>query len=90
MQHPGRLESLSRLPGAAVEEIMEWVPIVLISFKLVVLGTAMVFSIKSHHDKQKEEQEEERARQARASAIQLGKVQQPVEASPRARESGLG
>ena len=46
-----------------IEEIMDWVPIVLISFKLVVLGAAMFFSIKSHHDKEKEEQEQERERQ---------------------------
>ena len=73
---------------------MAWVPIVLISFKLLVLGTAMFFSIKSHHDKQKEEQEEERERQARASgtgsAIQLGQVQQHVEALQCARESLRG
>jgi hypothetical protein len=37
---------------------MDWIPIVLITIKLLVLGTAMFFSIKSHHDKQKEEQEE--------------------------------
>ena len=46
---------------------MDWIPIVLITFKLLVIGAALFFSIKSHHDKEKEEQEEERQRQARAS-----------------------
>jgi len=48
-----------------IEEIMDWIPIVFIAFKLLVLGTAMFFSIKSHHAKQKEEEEEERERQNR-------------------------
>ena len=41
---------------------MDWVPIVLGLFKLVVLGTAMFFAIKSHYDeakKRKREQETE-------------------------------
>jgi len=77
-----------------LEEIMDWIPIVFIAFKLSVLGAAMFFSIKSHRDKQKEEQEEERQRQARAartgSAIQIGQVQQHVASSQCARRSGLG
>lgn len=44
---------------------MDWIPIVLISFKLLVLGAAMFFSIRSHYHKQKEEEEEERQRQKR-------------------------
>ena len=47
---------------------MDWFPIVFIAFKLVIIGTAMFFSIKSHREKEKEEQEEERARQERISA----------------------
>ena len=47
---------------------MDWIPIVFIAFKFLVLGTAMFFSIKSHRDKQREEQEEERARQDRIDA----------------------
>ena len=77
-----------------IEKIMDWIPVVFIAFKLLVLGTAMFFSIKSHHDKQKEEQEEERQRQARASAtggvIQLEQVRQRVEASRCARLGGPG
>ena len=67
MLHPTRLEPLSKLLMQRIEEIMDWVPIVFISFKLLVLVTVVFFSIKSHHDKQKEEQEEEMERQARAS-----------------------
>ena len=65
MEHPTRLETLSKLPTQHIEEIMDWVPIVFITFKLLVLGTVVFFSIKSHHDKEKEEQEEERERQNR-------------------------
>ena len=41
------------------EEIMgwEWVPIFLITFKLLALGTCMCLGIKSHHDGQKQEKE---------------------------------
>ncbi len=42
---------------------MDWFPLVFITFKLLVLGTALFFSIKTHRDKAKEEQEEERERQ---------------------------
>ena len=94
MRHPNRLEPLSKLLMQRIEEIMDWVPIVFITFKLLVLGTVVFFSIKSHHDKEKEELEEERQRQARASGtgtvIQLGQVQQHVEASRCARQSGPG
>lgn len=38
---------------------MNWIPIVFITFKLLVLGTVAFFCIKSHHDKEKEEQAEE-------------------------------
>ena len=46
---------------------MEWVPIVLITFKVLVLGTVIFFSIKSHYDGEKQEQEEERERQERTN-----------------------
>jgi large-conductance mechanosensitive channel len=73
---------------------MDWIPVVFIAFKFLVIGTALFFSIKSHRDKQMEEQEEERQRQARASgagsASQLGQGQQHVEASQCARETGPG
>ncbi len=94
MQHPTRFEPLSKLLMQRIEEIMDWVPIVFIAFKLLVLGTVVFFSIKSHHDKEKEEQEEERERQTRASgigsAIQLRQVEQHVEAAQCARQNGPG
>ena len=37
---------------------MEWVPIVFITFKVLVFGTCMFFAIKWHHDKAKKEKEE--------------------------------
>ena len=51
-----------------IEEIMEWIPVFFIAFKLVVLGTAAFFAINSHREGAKQEQREERERQARASA----------------------
>ncbi len=65
MPLPIRLEPLSKLLMQRIEEIMEWVPIFFIAFKFLVLGTAMFFAIKSHHDREKQEQEEERERQKR-------------------------
>ena len=34
---------------------MEWIPIVLVTFKVLVLGTGMFFAIKWHHDQAKNE-----------------------------------
>ncbi|MFZ6863064.1 hypothetical protein ACO0K7_10535 [Undibacterium sp. Ji67W] len=34
--------------------IMNWVPIVFVTFKLLVLGTGMFFAIKWHYDQEKE------------------------------------
>ena len=68
MPHRIQLERLARLLTQRIEEIMDWIPVVFIAFKLLVLGTAMFFSIKSHRDKQKEEQEEERERRNRINA----------------------
>jgi uncharacterized membrane protein len=65
MPNPIRPEPLSKLLMQRIEEIMEWVPVFFIAFKLLVLGTAMFFAIKSHHDGEKQEQEEERERQNR-------------------------
>ncbi|MBB3294845.1 hypothetical protein FHT39_003525 [Mitsuaria sp. BK045] len=33
--------------------MMEWIPIVLVTFKLLVFGTGMFFAIKWHYDKEK-------------------------------------
>ena len=51
-----------------IEEIMDWIPICFIAFKLTVLGTAIFLSIKSHYDGEKQEQEEERERQNSANS----------------------
>ena len=67
MPHPIRLEPSSQLPMQRIEEIMKWVPIFFIAFKVLVLGPAMFFAIKSHHDGQKQEEEEERQRQNRTN-----------------------
>ncbi len=34
-------------------QMMEWIPIGLVAFKLVVFGTGMFFAIKWHYDKEK-------------------------------------
>jgi hypothetical protein len=36
---------------------MEWIPIVFVTFKVLVLGTGMFFAIKWHYDQGKKEQE---------------------------------
>lgn len=33
--------------------MMEWIPIILVTFKILVLGTGMFFAIKWHYDKAK-------------------------------------
>ena len=46
---------------------MEWIPIVLVTFKVLVFGTGMFFAIKWHHDqakKDKLEREKEKMAQA--------------------------
>jgi hypothetical protein len=35
--------------------MMEWIPIVLVTFKVLVLGTGMFFAIKWHYDQGKKE-----------------------------------
>ncbi|TCS34778.1 hypothetical protein EDC30_112111 [Paucimonas lemoignei] len=35
---------------------MDWVPIVFVTFKVLVFGTGMFFAIKWHYDKEKEEE----------------------------------
>jgi len=68
MQHPTRLEPLSKLPIQRIEEIMDWVIAFFVAFKLIVLGTAMFFAIKSHYDGEKQEREEETERQNKINA----------------------
>lgn len=43
---------------------MEWVPIVFVTFKFLVLGTGMFFAIKWHYDQGKKEKDREKERRA--------------------------
>ena len=65
MTYSIRLEPLSKLLMQRIEEIMAWIPVFFISFKLLVLGTAGFFAVKSHYDGEKQEQAEEKERQNR-------------------------
>jgi len=37
--------------------MMDWIPIVFVTFKVLVFGTGMFFAIKWHYDREKEERE---------------------------------
>ena len=52
--------------------MMDWVPIVLVTFKVLVLGTGMFFAIKWHYDQGKKHKEREKEK--RAVLIAGGKV----------------
>jgi uncharacterized protein YqhQ len=43
---------------------MEWIPIVLVTFKVLVLGTGMFFAIKWHYDQGKKEKDKEKEKRA--------------------------
>ena len=51
---------------------MEWIPIVFVTFKVLVLGTGMFFAIKWHYDQGKKGKKKER--EMRAVLIASGKV----------------
>jgi hypothetical protein len=44
--------------------MMDWIPIVFVTFKVLVLGTGMFFAIKWHYDQGKKEKETEKERRA--------------------------
>jgi len=69
---------------------MDWVPIVFITFKFVVIGTALYFSIKTHRDNAKKEREEERERQERARQAHGAHAQaaRAAEAAPGTSQAG--
>jgi hypothetical protein len=48
--------------------MMEWTPIVFVTFKVLVLGTGMFFAIKWHYDQGKKEKEMENRAMLRAGA----------------------
>jgi heme/copper-type cytochrome/quinol oxidase subunit 2 len=43
---------------------MEWIPIVLVTFKVLVLGTGMFFAVKWHYDQGAKEQDREKEKRA--------------------------
>ena len=47
---------------------MDWIPIVLVTFKVLVLGTGMFFAIKWHYDQRTKDKERERDLRAVLSA----------------------
>jgi uncharacterized protein YqhQ len=44
--------------------MMDWIPVVLVTFKALVLGTGMFFAIKWHYDQGKKEKEKEQEKRA--------------------------
>lgn len=52
--------------------MMDWIPIALVTFKVLVLGTGMFFAIKWHYDQGKKEKETEKEKRAVLRAV--GKV----------------
>ena len=44
--------------------MMDWIPIVLVTFKALVLGTGMFFAIKWHYDQGKKEKEKKKEMRA--------------------------
>lgn len=58
-----------------VHKIMDWFPIVAVTFKVLVLGIGMFFAIKWHYDQGKKEQKEQgKAMEKRAVLGAAGKV----------------
>ncbi|WP_395826828.1 hypothetical protein [Collimonas sp.] len=56
--------------------MMDWIPIVFVTFKVLVLGTGMFFAIKWHYDqgKKEKEQKNEQRNEKRAVLHAGGKV----------------
>ncbi|NTJ42027.1 hypothetical protein G6L28_05345 [Agrobacterium larrymoorei] len=48
-------------------EWVEWFPIVMLPFKIIVVGVGMYYSIKWHHDQDKKKREEEEQRNRKAA-----------------------
>jgi hypothetical protein len=44
--------------------MMDWIPILFVTFKILVLGTGMFFAIKWHYDQGKKEKEKEKEMRA--------------------------
>lgn len=48
--------------------MMEWIPVVFVTFKVLVLGTGMFFAVKWHYDEGKKQNKMEKRALLRASA----------------------
>ena len=53
---------------------MDWIPIVLVTFKVLVLGTGMFYAIKWHYDQGKKEKQIEKQEEMRAVLRASGKA----------------
>jgi hypothetical protein len=47
-----------------LRKTMEWIPIVLVTFKVLVLGTGMFYAIKWHYDQGRKEKERHKEKRA--------------------------
>ncbi len=47
-----------------IRKTMEWIPIVLVTFKVLVLGTGMFYAIKWHYDQGRKEKERHKEKRA--------------------------
>jgi hypothetical protein len=47
-----------------IRKIMEWIPVVFVTFKALVLGTGMFFAIKWHYDQGKKDKDKGQERRA--------------------------
>ncbi len=63
VQRMARLQVCSQPLFVNWNNKMDWVPIVLVIFKLGVFGTGMFYAIKWHADREKEEKEKREKRQ---------------------------
>jgi hypothetical protein len=62
--------SLSPTFVAIIKTMMDWVPVVFITFKVLVFGTGMFFAIKWHHEQAKKGRQTD----TRATLRTVGKV----------------
>jgi hypothetical protein len=54
--------------------MMDWIPIVFVTFKVLVLGTGMFFAVKWHYDQGKKGKKKEKEKEKRAVLRAGGKV----------------
>jgi hypothetical protein len=54
--------------------MMDWIPIVFVTFKVLVLGTGMFFAVKWHYEQGKKKNKQEKEKDTRALLRSSGKV----------------